>query len=133
MFPLNQACPYLNHPFDFDKLSRTCPARTLARWQEDYGPLVSPHLRGNAALLLEMLEVHLDRLVAQNVVYAEVMLGSVILQCAELNDQGQLFKQFQSLADRFEASGLQVEYLITLGRDNDREMFDEGRASDLRI
>ena len=112
------------HPFELDKLSTACTARTFARWQEDYRPLVSPHLQGNAALLLETLEVHLDRLVAQNVVYAEVMLGSVILQCAELNDQGQLFKQFRRLADRFEASGLQVEYLITLGRDNDREKFD---------
>lgn len=115
------------HPFELDKLSRACPARTFDRWTKEYGPLVYPHLRGNAALLLATLEVHLDRLVAQNVVYSEIMLGSFIMQCAELEDQGELFKQFRVLGDRYEASGLQVEYLITLGRPNTPETFD-GKA-----
>ena len=113
-----------SHPFELDKLSRACPARTFETWQEDYGPLVSPHFHENAALLLDTVEVHLDRLVAQNVVYTEIMLTSFIRQCAELDDQGELFKQFRGLGDRFEASGLQVEYLITLGRSNDPEKFD---------
>ena len=113
-----------SHPFELDKLSTACPARTLERWQESYGPLVSPHFHGNAALLLDVLEVHLDRLVAQNVVYTEIMLSSFIRQCAELDDQGELFRQFRGLGDRFERSGLQVEYLITLGRGNSPEEFD---------
>ena len=113
-----------SHPFELEKLCRACPARTFERWTEEYGHLVFPHLSGNAALLMETLEVHLDRLVAQNVVYAEIMLSSFILQGADLEEQGELFKQFRVLGDRFEASGLQVEYLITLGRANDRERFD---------
>ena len=112
------------HPFEIDKLSRAWPARTFETWQEDYGALISPHFHGNAALLLDTLEIHLDRLVAQNVVYTEIMLASFIRQCAELDDQGELFKQFRSLGDRFEASGLQVEYLVTLGRGNGPEKFD---------
>ncbi len=97
-----------SHPFELEKLSRACPARTFERWTEEYGPLVFPHLSGNAALLMETLEVHLDRLVAQNVVYAEIMLSSFILQCVDLEEQGELFKHFRVLGDRFEASGLQV-------------------------
>lgn len=112
------------HPFDLNELRRAFPARTFEKWTQEYGPLVWPHFAGNTALLLDVLKVHLDRLVAQNVAYTEIMLSSIIMQCAELHDQGELFRQFRALADQFESSGLQVEYLITLGRSKDHKRFE---------
>ena len=112
------------NPIDLDDLSRVCPVGSFEDWTTAYNPVVDPHLTGNAAFILETLEQHLLHLRAQNVVYTEIMLSSFLMQCPELDDQLELLRQFRLLGDGFESTGLQVEYLFTMGRATNQARFD---------
>ena len=112
------------NPIDLEDLSHVCPVGSFEDWTEAYLPFVDPHVSENAAFILETLEQHLLHLRTQNVVYTEIMLSSFLMQCPELDDQLELFHQFRLLGDRFESTGLQVEYLFTLGRATNRGRFD---------
>jgi adenosine deaminase len=62
-----------------------------------------------------VLEHHLERLVAQNVVYAEIMLGTSELP----PDDGRLveaFREFREFVTGLEAGRIQVEFLVAVRR-----------------
>jgi adenosine deaminase len=118
----------LNARADMRQLARAvaplCPIRDLRDWLESYGPAVSRYISNNGLLLLEVLDQYLRLLTGHNVIYSEIMLSSFTFQFEEIDRQIELYRAFRSLAERAGAEGLQVEFLICIGRTRDRDRME---------
>jgi adenosine deaminase len=92
------------------------PVRSVEQWLDGYGALVGPALEPRDRWLPRLLELHLARLRAQNVVYTEILVSSLLFV---RSDEAALVDFFAELAARARAAAgpaLRVELVICIGR-----------------
>ncbi len=100
-------------PVSAETLAAAYPVRSLEafiNWFE-----VADPLEREEGCFHPILAQHIERLVAQNVVYAEIMLGTSELP----RDGGRLveaFAEFREFVTELEAGRIQVEFLVAVGR-----------------
>jgi adenosine deaminase len=103
------------YPVDPDELARLVPVTSLAGWMGAYSQLVrtcmTPFER-----LLPILAAHTDRLVAQRVSYAELMVSGLL---DPYGDEGAAIERFQRVEETVARRGqgaIRVELLAAIGR-----------------
>lgn len=92
------------------------PVHSVPQWLDGYGALVGPALEPRDRWLPRMLELHLARLRAQNVVYTEILVSGLLFV---RSDEVALVELFTELAARARAAagpGLRVELVVCIGR-----------------
>jgi adenosine deaminase len=109
-----------DYPLAPDDLARVTPIRSLDEWLGPYCELVEPCLEPWTRML-PMIEAHVEALVAQKVVYTELMVARLLrpldvpLAVAEeaLLDR---YRAVRAAVDRAAAGRIQVELLAAIGR-----------------
>jgi adenosine deaminase len=106
------------------QLKAVYPVTSLEDWGERYGKLIYPVVHNRADTLLQVLKHHLGNLADQRVIYAEIMLSSINMQCEDLQEQMRLYRQFCEIAKGGGDHRIQVEFLIAFGRGSAREKYE---------
>jgi adenosine deaminase len=118
-------------PLSPETLEAAYPVRTFdefIRWFD-----VAEPIEGDPERFKPVLALHVERLKTQNVVYAEIMLGTSELP----HDDGALvekFGEFREWMTGLEGGQIQVEFLVAVGRNRPPEFFEKvaGRVIRLR-
>ena len=105
-----------------EDLAAATPVRSFEAFVRWFG--VTKPLEGLVDNFLPILDLHIQRLIAQNVVYTEIMIGSseIPRDTGRLIDQ---FSEFRKAVNWLERGKIQVEFLVALGRGVPVERFDE--------
>jgi len=109
-------------PLTPETLAAALPVRSFDGFTQWFA--VADPLEKNTENLRPILALHLERLKAQNVRYAEIMLGTSELP----KDDGALVEKFRAFRDNvtgLEGGQIQVEFLVALWRGRPLEFFEQ--------
>lgn len=117
------------------RLEKVSPVKGYTDWVDRYTPVVYPLVSDKGEFLLQVLGCHLRTLKRQHVMYAEVMLSSFTFQHQDIDRQIALYQEYRDAADGIGGDELQIEFLIAIGRTNDRSKMEKRlqRICGLRI
>ena len=107
------------------QLEELCPVKNFKDWAESYCPRIYPLVSNKGELLLEILGQYLQNLKKQKVIYSEIMLSSFTFQYEDIGKQIELYQEFKKSADAIGGDEMQIEFLIAIGRTNDRKKMDK--------
>jgi adenosine deaminase len=103
------------YPVSAESVDRLVPTRSWAAWQNAYVPVVAACLEPPERLV-PILRAHVERLVTQNVSYAEIMVSGIL---DPLGDEGRVLDRFRSLKNAAAEAGkgaIGVALLVAVGR-----------------
>jgi adenosine deaminase len=110
-----------------ESLDRVIPVRSHAEWDRAYGPLAAACTQPPDSVV-SILRAHVERLVSQNVTYAEIMVSGLL---DPLGDEGRVVDRFRALQAAATDAGngaIQVALLVAIGRGRaDRAKRQAGR------
>lgn len=92
------------------------PVRSVDQWWDGYRTLVEPAIMPTDRWLPRMLELHLARLRAQHVVYAEIMVSGLLFARSDEVALVELFAELTRRARVAAGPGLRVELVVCIGR-----------------
>ena len=109
-----------NLPMAVEALEAASPARDFEGFLRWFS--VADALEGDLDNYRPVIAAHIERLKAQNVVYAEISVGTSELPLAEGGGAGKL-RDFRAYVDSLEEGRIQVELLVAFGRSKAADVF----------
>jgi adenosine deaminase len=101
---------------DAGELDAVYPIRSVDDWLMKYAPLADRASRPLDRWLPRFLELHVARLRAQNVVYAEIFVSGLLSARADLGELVEFFSKLRARAIAAAGPALEVELVICIGR-----------------
>jgi adenosine deaminase len=98
-------------PLDPHALDGIVPVRSSSEWLEVYAPRVAPCMV-SLAQIIAILEVHIERLIAQSVEYCELMLSGLLGS----TDVIETFRSIREAIDRAQRGAIEVHLLVAVAR-----------------
>jgi adenosine deaminase len=100
---------------DLGALDRLVPVRSMDGWLREYSPLVQPAMVPHDRFV-PILEIHIENLIRQRVVYAEIMVSRFLLLPGGEEEMLARFGALRAAADRACAGKIEVRFLAAMGR-----------------
>jgi adenosine deaminase len=107
------------HPEEFKKAYPITNIKNFFGWWDFIKPI-----GGTLTHFYPILGKHIERLKAQNVLYAEIMIGAGDLP-QDSSEAIEKVKAFRNWVNRQEASDIQIEFLVAIGRQKSPETVEE--------
>ncbi len=99
---------------DLDKLNKAYPVigkEGFQRWLD----ITVPYQSASINIILALLEIHINNLINQNVVYAEIMISPIIFP-EQLDKMTLAFDLFRKKVDLLEKGKIQIEFIMVIPR-----------------
>ncbi len=103
------------YPVTAEQLAAIAPVRSREAWIETYGPLAATCMTPFERLL-PILSAHTERLVAQKVRYAELMVSGLLDPGGDEGAAIERFRRVRQAVAGQRRQGLEVELLVAIGR-----------------
>ncbi len=101
---------------DAAELEAVYPIRSVEDWLTKYASVVDRASRPLDRWLPRFLELHVARLRAQNVVYAEIFVSGLLFARDDLSELVEFFAELRARAIAAAGSALEIELVICIGR-----------------
>src|SRR5689334_9542097 len=113
-----EALAAAGEPLNIDPLAlrATYPVRSVEQWLTGYSALVDRATEPRDHWLPRLLELHLGRLRAQNVAYAEIFVSSLLFVRDDVAELVAFFADLRARAIAAAGPALEVELVVCIGR-----------------
>ncbi len=102
-------------PVPAEAFDRVVPVRSAEAWQHEYAPLVTQCMRA-ADPLPAMVALHVENLIAQRVLYAEIMVSGLLDPRGQEGPVVDRFRVLRDAVDRASRGAIVVGLLVAVGR-----------------
>jgi adenosine deaminase len=115
--PMLEALAARGHRTEVDlaAVDRSVPVRSMDGWLREYTPLVEPAM-APVDRFVPILEIHVENLIRQRVVYAEIMVSRLLLLPGGEAEMVQRFEALRAAADRASGDRTEIRFLVAIGR-----------------